>query len=66
MSATYERHRPETTVLYQVVEAHLDRFLATARERHGRELPRYVERELRAYLEPRRSARPRSGPGCPR
>jgi len=47
------RRRPETTVLYQVVQQNLETFLADARERseHGFGLPRYVEREFERYLE---------------
>jgi hypothetical protein len=30
----YERHRPETAILYQVVESHLEGFLEAAHERH--------------------------------
>jgi hypothetical protein len=44
----YERHRPEDTVLYAVVQEQLESFLARARERP---LPRFVEREFRAFLE---------------
>ncbi len=46
----YERHRPEETLLYRLVAEHLETFLAESRERHDRPLPKYVERELRAYL----------------
>jgi hypothetical protein len=35
-------HRPEDTLLYDVVESQLERFLAHAREHRGRPLPRYV------------------------
>jgi hypothetical protein len=49
-SAGGERHRPETTPLYAVVHGHLESFLAAA-ERRDRVVPRFVERELRAYLE---------------
>ncbi len=44
------RHRPETTPLYAVVQEHLETFLAEA-ARRDRVVPRFVERELRAYLE---------------
>lgn len=46
----HERHRPEETLLYKLVAEHLETFLAESREKHERPLPRYVERELRAYL----------------
>ena len=36
-------------MLYDVVRAELESFLARARER-DRTVPRFVERELRAYL----------------
>jgi hypothetical protein len=49
-SRPYERHRPETTVLHLVVGEHLETFLATVREELGKDLPRYVEQELRRYL----------------
>jgi len=47
---SYARRRPEETILYQVVREQLETFLARARER-DRPVPRFVERELRAYLE---------------
>jgi hypothetical protein len=46
----YVRHRPEDTVLYDVVRAHLDPFLRAAREDESRTVPKYVEREFRKYL----------------
>ncbi len=46
----YRRREPETTVLYRVVQQNLETFLASAREQ-GRVVPRFVERELRAYLD---------------
>ena len=46
----YQRRTPETSVLYRVVQQNLETFLASAREQ-GRVVPRFVERELRAYLE---------------
>jgi hypothetical protein len=46
----YARRRPESTLLYKIVEQHLETFLAEAREKHDKPLPRYVESELRAYL----------------
>ena len=46
----YEQRRPETTPLYRLVASHLETFLAEARAAHERGVPRYVERELRAYL----------------
>ncbi len=44
------RRRPEQTPLYGVLLGHLESFLALS-EVSGRAVPRFVERELRAYLE---------------
>lgn len=46
----YEQRRPENTPLYRLGACHLETFLAQARAAHERGVPRYVERELRAYL----------------
>jgi hypothetical protein len=46
----YQRRKPEDTVLYRVVQHSLETFLASAREQ-GRVVPRFVERELRAFLD---------------
>ena len=48
-AARYARHRPEQTLLYQIVEAHYPAFLAnlTARDKT---LPAYVQREFEDYL----------------
>jgi hypothetical protein len=43
------RHRPEATLLYQLVERYYPDF-ATAREGVGRPLPKYVQDEFAAYL----------------
>jgi len=45
----YVRHRPEATLLYQLVERYYPEFV-TAREATGRPLPRYVQEEFAAYL----------------
>ncbi len=45
----YERHRPEQTLLYQIVEEHYPAFLAQFAAR-DRELPAYVQREFDEYL----------------
>jgi hypothetical protein len=45
----YARRRPEETVLHTVVREELETFLARARER-DHPVPRFVEREFRAYL----------------
>jgi hypothetical protein len=45
------RHEPEKTVLYEVVLGWLETFRCCAREAYERAIPRYVERELRRYLQ---------------
>ncbi|MGH8224012.1 MAG: hypothetical protein ACREQZ_13675, partial [Woeseiaceae bacterium] len=45
----YAQHRPEETLLYQLVEQRYPAFLA-AREAVGRSLPQYVQEEFDAYL----------------
>jgi hypothetical protein len=45
----YERHRPEHTLLYQVVAQHYPAFLARLSAERCT-LPRYVQREFEAYL----------------
>jgi len=45
---SYERHRPEETVLFGVVQAELQTFLAQQRDRP---LPGFIERESRGFLE---------------
>ena len=49
----YARRRPEQTVLYRLVQQHLETYLALAWEGDGdgHAVPGYVERELRRYLE---------------
>jgi len=46
----YERHEPEKTLLHEVIRDELEPFLARARGR-GAPVARFVEREIRAYLE---------------
>jgi hypothetical protein len=46
----YQRRTPESTVLYRIVQQGLETFLASARDQ-GRVVPRFVERELRAFLD---------------
>jgi ribosomal protein S27E len=48
--ADYERHDPEKTLLHRVVRAELEPLLARARE-SGSPVARFVEREIRAYLD---------------
>jgi hypothetical protein len=45
----YSRHRPEETLLYQLVEEHYPAF-AAEREAGGRPLPQHVREEFEAYL----------------
>ncbi len=45
----YERHRPERTLLYRLVETHYPGF-ADLLASQGRTLPRYVQREFEDYL----------------
>ena len=45
----YARHRPESTLLYQIVERHYPEFLQTLGAT-GRSLPRHVQREFQDYL----------------
>jgi hypothetical protein len=51
--ATYAGRRPEQTVLYRVVQRHLETYLTLAREGDwdGQRVPASVEREFRRYLE---------------
>src|SRR5689334_18301406 len=44
-SAGHARHRPEATLLYQIVERHYPEFVAV-REAGGRPLPKYVTEEF--------------------
>ena len=45
----YRPRHPEDSLLYRTIAGHLETFLAHQRER-GREVPHFVEREMRAYL----------------
>jgi ribosomal protein S27E len=47
--ATYERHRPEQTLLYQLVDKHCPA-LVDQLESQGKSLPAHVHREFEAYL----------------
>ncbi len=49
LSERYKRHRPETTLLYQLVELYYLDFTANLVEQ-GRYLPKYVEREFGDFL----------------
>lgn len=46
---TYKRHRPEHTLLYQLVERHYPEFLDQL-SRQGKSLPRHVEKEFEEFL----------------
>ena len=47
----YRRRQPENSVLYRVLQAHLEEFVARTRDRtSGACLPGFVIRELRAFL----------------
>jgi len=48
--AGYRRRTPERTVLHELVARHAQTMLAKLRDADGNGLPRYVERELAAYL----------------
>ena len=45
----YERHRPEQTLLYQLVEEYYPAFVAQLAAQ-GTQLPGYVQREFEDYL----------------
>ena len=47
----YRRRRPAETVLYQLVQEHLETFLALSDDGTGEGLPGYVERDFRKYLD---------------
>ncbi|MGH8534538.1 MAG: hypothetical protein ACREV1_17950 [Gammaproteobacteria bacterium] len=47
----YERRRPEDTVLYQLVQEHLETFLAQVEAETGSGLPDFVKAEFHAFLE---------------
>ena len=53
-ASCYERHRPERTLLYQLVEDYYPA-LKTHLAAQGTTLPGYVEREFEAYLKWARS-----------
>jgi len=47
----YERRRPEETALYQVVQEHLEPFLARVESETGASLPDFVKDEFDPLLE---------------
>ena len=48
--AHYERHRPEQTMLYQLVQQHAATFFAQAEDAAGADLPDFVSDEFDAFL----------------
>ena len=51
LPGTYHRRRPETTALHSIVREHLETFLEAGRSESENGYPRFVERELRRYLD---------------
>jgi len=49
--APYERRRPEETTLYQVIQDHIETFLAQVEQETGAGLPQFVKDEFDAFLE---------------
>ena len=47
----YERRRPEDTALYQLVQEHLETFLAQVEGETGAGLPKFVKAEFDAFLQ---------------
>ena len=47
----YERHRPEQTTLYRLVQQHAASFFAHTEVSTGAELPRFIKDEFEAFLE---------------
>ena len=47
----YERHRPEQTTLYRLVQQHAATFFAQAEAAAGADLPQFVKDEFDAFLE---------------
>ncbi len=47
----YERHRPEQTTLYRLVQQHAATFFAQAEAATGGDLPQFVKDEFDAFLE---------------
>ena len=53
----YQQRRPEKTILYRVIQQHLESFRGRAHESSGKPLPNYVENEFRRYLATRMASR---------
>ena len=47
----YERRRPETTALYQLVQQHVETFFAQVEAETTHGLPAYVKAEFDAFLD---------------
>ena len=47
----YERHRPERTTLYRLVQQHAASFIAHTEANTGSELPQFIKDEFDAFLE---------------
>ena len=47
---TYRRHRPENTLLYQLVDRHYPQFIEMLAQQ-GKSLPRHVNQEFEAFLQ---------------
>lgn len=47
---TYERHCPEDTILYKIIQENLETFLKLANDEHNKPLPDFVKKEFREYL----------------
>ncbi len=51
-TSSYNRHRPEETILYRTVQENFETFAASLeRETEGRPFPPHVYREVDAYLD---------------
>ena len=50
-SVHYERHRPEQTTLYRLVQQHAASFIAHTEASTGSELPGFIKDEFDAFLE---------------
>jgi hypothetical protein len=50
-SVHYERHRPEQTTLYRLVQEHAASFIAHTEAGTGSELPQFIKDEFDAFLE---------------
>ena len=51
MPVHHERHRPEQTTLYRLVQQHAETFFVQAEEATGASLPQFIKDESDAFLE---------------